>query len=153
MYLFLTTVAFGEEPRSSTFKASSIVFQDSGGLSIKADKAIWNLKKKSGELSGGVVLLQDKLKLTADSITLSLDSENKIVSIKATSDVNIVHGLQKATSGSAYWNLARNELKLEMEPSIQSPEGLFSGGTIYYWPQKEEIQCSVGCSLTLYEKK
>ena len=91
--------------------------------------------------------------MTSDSLRISLDSDNKITAIIASTDVNIVHGPQKAKASLAHWDLNKNTLKLEGEPELRSPEGVFSGGTIYYWPEKEEIQCSVGCSLTLYKKQ
>ena len=67
MYVFLISFALAEEPRRPIFKASNIFFQESGGLSIRAEKANWNLKQRSGKLSGGVILTQEELQSIASS--------------------------------------------------------------------------------------
>ena len=109
------------------------------------------MKKKQADLTGEVKVVQADLSLLTEALSIHLDDDSKISSIVAREPVTVVHKNQKASAGSAKWDLEKDVLTLQGEPKLVSAQGVFSGGIIYYLPSKEEIRCEDGCSLSLQQ--
>lgn len=153
MIFFCVALAWSNDQNAPAFQAKDIMFTQKTGLSIQAKQIQWNLKKKQADLTGKVEVSQEGLSLVTEALSIQLDDSQRISSIVTTKPVTITHKDQKASAKVAHWDVAKDELKLEGEPTLISPQGSFSGGTIYYFPKKEEIHCVNGCSLSLHEKK
>lgn len=117
---------------------------------ITATRLTYDQMKRYALFEEHVVVVDPRLKLTADRLIVHFDETSKAKSIEAVGKVVITQDDTKAWAGRAMYDVASGKIFMEKNPKIQRGHDVLAGDTITFWRDSNKMICEPQARLVIY---
>lgn len=106
---------------------------------ITSDKLTFDYNARFSLFEGNVVVIDPKMKLYADKMTVVFSVSNKVSEIKAEGKVYIVQDDKRARSDVAQYNVDQGIIVLTGKPQVTRGEDILTGDKITFWRNENKM--------------
>lgn len=106
---------------------------------ITSDKLTFDYSDRFSLFEGNVVVVDPKMKLYADKMTVLFSVSNKISEIKAEGKVYIVQDDKRARSDVAMYNVDQGIIVLTGKPQVTRGDDILTGDKITFWRNENKM--------------
>lgn len=110
-------------------------------LEIAAPQSDWDLRARVARFTGGVTATRADVTMTADTLTVSFKSADRLERAVAEGGVRVVQGARRAEGATAELTVESGEIVLTGAPVLSEGPNRMTGERITLWLDDERVRC------------
>lgn len=117
---------------------------------ITSEKFTFDYSKQYALFERDVVVVDPRMKIYADKMTVLFDDNNKAKNIKAEGNVIIIQEDKRARGAVAEYKVEAGEVSLTGNPMITSGKNIFTADEIKFWRDDNRMEGKPKSRLVIY---
>lgn len=117
---------------------------------ITSEKLTFDYNQQYALFENDVVVVDPRMKIYADKMTVTFNKQNKAESVKAEGNVIIIQEDKRARAAAAEYLVASGEVTLTGNPMITSGKNIFTAETIKFWRDDNRMEGKPKSRLVIY---
>ncbi len=125
---------YAEDPEATVITSESLVYEGENMVAVFKNE---------------VRVIDPRIRLSADKMTVRFGEDNSIIHIEAEGDVYIVQEDRQSWSQMAAYDVPTGEIVLDGDPLIRRGMDMLQGDRITFWRDESRIVCEPHARLTV----